>query len=405
MTDVTVIGGGASGLALAVMLKQQKPYLRVDVLEQLERVGKKLSVTGNGRCNITNLDLNNRYYSNSLPQAMQILNSFSYKQTESFFSNIGVEFLPEGKKVYPRSLQASSVVDALRFSAESMGVNIKIGFRVESLTKDKNAFCINNEFFSKTAVVAAGGLAGGSRLGSNGDGYYLLKKFGHKIFEQKPVIVQIKTQNSVTKRLKGIKANALVTVHCGSALKFSEFGEVLFCDYGLSGPAVMQLSRHCENGGIIELDLFNDYDENKLYNLILKRRSIFQSYELNQFFCGLLQKRLGQAVLFSLDLKLSNNADTLSDNDCKRLAFTLKHFKFQIMGNTGFLNAQATSGGADLTQFGTKTLMSESVPGLFAIGEVLDVDGDCGGFNLQWAWSSAFTASRGIISYLKESKK
>ena len=405
MFDTVIVGGGAAGLATAIMLKKEKPTLSIAVTEQLDRVGKKLSVTGNGRCNITNASIERKnYYSASIKTVMDILEDFSVEKTKKFFSSIGVEVCFENNKAYPRSFQASSVVDALRFSAQNLGVNIITACRVKNIKRQNNIFNIVTEgsgtpLKAKTAVIATGGLAGGNKLGSYGDGYKFLKAFGHNIIPQSPVIVQVKTENNITKSLKGIKVNAEVKVVKNNKQIAFDFGEVLFCDYGLSGPPILQLSRYCTQNSVVALDMFNEMKLNDLVKLISNRRQVFEGIALTEFFAGLLHKRIGQAVLKQCGLTLSNSSETLTDNDCVMIATLLKEFKFKVTGNTGFVNAQATSGGADLNDF-DRSLMSKYCNGLFAVGEVLDVDGDCGGYNLQWAWSSANAVKNSIISFL-----
>lgn len=405
-----IIGGGASGLATAIMLKQKAPKLNIAIFEQLDRVGKKISVTGNGRCNITNLSINaQNFHSKNTNKAINIINSFTLEDTISFFSSIGVEICFEGNKAFPRSFQASSVVDALRFSAENLGVHTFSSVKILNITKKGEIFCIktdNNGFNpdmlkAKAMVIATGGLAGGSKLGSNGDGYRFLNSFGHNILPQSPVIVQVKTENHITKTLKGIKVNAEVSVLDNNKTISKDFGEVLFCDYGLSGPPVYQLSRYCKSGCTIALDLFKELSYEELSALLIKRVSIFKGQPLTEFFAGLLHKRLGQAVLKQSGLTLSSGCDTITKNDISNIASVLKAYEFKVLGNTGFVNAQATSGGADINDF-DNNLMSKKCTGLYAVGEVLDVDGDCGGYNLQWAWSSANAVCKGLIKQLLE---
>lgn len=409
MFDTIIVGGGASGLAAAIMLKQRSPKLNIAIVEQLERVGKKISITGNGRCNITNKVIKTEnYYSKDINKTLKILRDFPTNETKKFFSSIGVEICFENNKAYPRSFQASSVVDALRFAAENFKIHQITSTKIIKIIKNKNSFIITTEntdgvsnlLEAKTVIIATGGLAGGNKLGSNGDGYKLLKTFGHNIIPQSPVIVQVKTENSITKSLKGLKVNAKVTVFQNNKKIADDFGEVLFCDYGLSGPPILQLSRHCKPKSTISLDMLSEIEFYDLIELISYRRNIFAGFPLTEFFAGLLHKRIGQAVLKQCGIALSNSCETLTKNDCKNIANALKNFQFTITGNTGFTNAQATSGGADLKDF-DDGLMSKKSDGLFAVGEVLDVDGDCGGYNLQWAWSSANTVANSLISFLR----
>lgn len=409
MLDAVIIGGGASGLAAAIMIKKRAPHLNVAIIEQLDRVGKKISTTGNGRCNITNKNITPKnYYSKDSKKAIKILNAFPLQKTKDFFSSIGVEICFEINKGYPRSFQASSVVDALRFAAENLNAQQFTSSKTLKITKNNSIFTIitenasngNDVLKSKAVIIATGGLAGGNKLGSNGDGYGFLKSFGHNIIKQSPVIVQVKTENNVTKSLKGIKVDANVKIIENTKIIAEDYGEVLFCDYGLSGPPILQLSRYCNNNSVVVLDMLSEIELFNLIKLIAKRRKIFSEFPLTEFFAGLLHKRIGQAVLKQCNIPLANLCKSLTDKDCKNIAQTLKEFKFKVTGNTGFTNAQATSGGADLKDF-DETLMSKRCDGLFAVGEVLDVDGDCGGYNLQWAWSSANTVADSVIDFLR----
>lgn len=409
MQDVLIIGGGAGGLALACMLKQQNKNISVTVAEQLERVGKKLSTTGNGRCNITNLEIKKENFHTRCPEkAHRVVSLFDYEKTKVFFSSLGVEFINEGPKVYPRSLQASSVVDALRFACDKYNVNTLTDCKIEKVIKTKNGFEAKCEgsaskLNAKCIVVATGGMAGGSKLGSNGDGYSILKQFGHKILERTPVIVQVKTENTLTKQLKGVKINCLVSVKNKGETVVTDNGEVLFCDYGLSGPPVLQLSRYCSKDTSLSLDILPEYSLKELKSLLIHRKNIMGNITANDFFAGLVHKKLGQIIIKSCDIPLTISVKSLTEKQLDMIAYRLKNFNFKVQGHTGFVNAQSTSGGADLEQF-TDTLMSKTQKGLFAIGEVLDVDGDCGGYNLQWAWSSAYAVSRGILEFINWGK-
>lgn len=408
MQDVLIIGGGACGLTLACLLKQQNSKISVTVAEQLERVGKKLSTTGNGRCNITNLEIKQKnFYTRCPDKAHRVVSLFDYEKTKAFFSSIGVEFINEGSKVYPRSLQASSVVDALRFACCKFNVNTLTDCKVLKINSNSQGFTVlcdgDQNITAKCVVVATGGMAGGSKLGSNGDGYSFLKSFGHKIFERTPVIVQVKTENTLTKQLKGVKINCLVRVKNKVETVAIDNGEVLFCDYGLSGPPVLQLSRYCRAGTTLSLDILPEYSLKELKALLINRKTIMGNVSTNEFFAGLIHKKLGQTVIKSCDIPLNINVKSLTEKQLDLVAYRLKNFDFKVEGHTGFINAQATSGGADLEQF-SNTLMSKIKPGLFAAGEVLDVDGDCGGYNLQWAWSSAAAVADGIIKYLNQGK-
>ncbi len=402
MTDVVIIGGGAAGLSLGVMLKSEAPVLSVILLERSDRVGKKLATTGNGRCNITNTHLSADRYHGDREFAADILSSFGYDCQKEFFKNLGVLFtVEEDGKVYPKSLQASSVVDALRFRADELGVETKLNTSVKEVKREGDGFaviCADKTVKARVVVVAAGGQAGG-RLGS-ADGYCVLKSMGHKIEKAFPSVVQLKTEPSVVRQLKGIKVDAVVKARSDSGNR-SEFGEVLFCDYGLSGPPILQVSRLLEGGNMtVSLDLLPDMTECEVKEEILRRSRLFKSRALGDLFVGMLHKRLGQVVLKCAGVDLNLTCGQMTDISAVKIAKMLKSFDFKVTGNTGFENAQVTAGGAQCSQF-FPNCMSKKAKGLFAVGEVLNVDGDCGGFNLAFAWGSANAAKNGIIEYLK----
>lgn len=401
MTDALIIGGGAAGLALAVMLKTDRPDIAVTVLERADRVGKKLATTGNGRCNITNTDLNPERYHGNCDFAADVLSQFGFDRQKEFFESLGVLFCTEdGGKVYPRSLQATSVVDALRFKADELGVVTMLNTVVQEVKREAQGFtvvCADKTLKAKTVVVAVGGQAGG-KLGSV-DGYSILKSMGHKIEKVFPSVVQLKTVTDVVRQLKGIKVDALVTARSDLGYR-TEFGEVLFCDYGLSGPAILQVSRLAEGGNMtVSLDLVPDMSEDDVKQEILRRCEAFSNRNAGDMLTGFLHRRLGQVVLKCSGVDLNSSCGDTPEKTILRIAKMLKAFSFKVLGTMGFENAQVTAGGAQCAQF-FPTCMSKKAKGLFAVGEVLNVDGDCGGFNLAFAWSSAFAAKKGIIEYL-----
>ena len=400
--DVIIIGGGAAGLCTAVTLKRLDRNLSVRLIEALPRVGKKLALTGNGRCNISNREISvSRYHGKNPDFAEFALKKYNRTVCEDFFADLGVPFVYEGDKAYPASLQAASVVDCLRFAADDLGVLVNTETRVGNIQLTKDGYKViagNLSFFADNVVVAAGLLSGGEAVGCRGDIIALLKRSGFKTVPMYPAIVQLKTNTETVKQLKGIKINAAVTLSCEGNVLRREYGEVLFCDYGLSGPPILQLSGTAErNGGCeISLDIMPDIDFSALEAELDKRAERLKGRCLDEFFTGMLNKRLGQIIIKSAGLGLSNSVGTLTKQDIKRITALLKDMRFKITGTTGFANSQVTAGGLDTAQFNCKTMESRDNKGLYAIGEILDIDGDCGGFNLQWAWSSALCAAENI---------
>lgn len=404
--DVIIIGGGAAGLCTAICVKRKNPKLSVLVLEKLPRVGKKLAITGNGRCNITNRDISlNHYHGQDTEFCRYALEKYNRFTAEEFFKSVGVPFVFEDDKAYPSSLQASSVVDALRFECEKLGAEVLTDCAVTDITFKKNGYDVISgvgEFFARTAVAASGLLSGGDRLGCDGGILRILKTKGYKTVGMRPAIVQLKTPADTVRQLKGIKVNAAVTLKNGVKTVRREYGEVLFCDYGLSGPPILQVSGEiCENKKYtVSLDLLPKTDFNGLCGILSERALLLKNRTLDEFFTGMLNKRLGQVILKICGCKLSDSVTSLNIGILKTVAEVIKNMSFEVTGNTGFINSQVTSGGIDTSQFSPKSMMSQKDKGLFAVGEILDINGDCGGFNLQWAWSSAMCAADGIISYI-----
>ncbi len=402
--DVVIIGGGAAGMCAAINIKMRDRSISVAILEQLSRVGKKLITTGNGRCNITNLNINlDRYHGENVGFAEYALQNYDNYYAADFFSEIGVVFTyDETGRGYPYSLQASSVVDALRFALDEYGVDTFIDTTVLSYDKKENFFNIkttNGDFVCESMIVATGLYSGGQKLGSNGSMLGVLKNAGYKTVKTTPAIVQLKTETDVVKSLKGMKVNADVNLSINGTAVRGDFGEVLFCDYGLSGPPIMQLSREVERQSgekIISLDLMWEQSFANVCDMLSFRAVALRNRNLDEFLSGMLNKRVGQAVIKMCGLKLSDGVVTLKNSDIKQIASIIKCMKFKVTGTTGFDNSQVTAGGLDTTQFNPKTMESRRERGLYCIGEILDIDGDCGGFNLQWAWSSAFCASNAI---------
>lgn len=400
--NVIIIGGGAAGLCSAIAIKQKNPALSVRLLEALPRVGKKLATTGNGRCNITNKNiLKERYHGKNTDFAMYALSTYSGKKTEDFFHAIGVDFVFEGDKGYPASLQAASVVDCLRFAAEEVGVIICTETKVTNIQLSGGLYKVisgNMSFLAENVIIAAGLLSGGERLGSDGQILALLKKSGFSTVKTYPAIVQLKTEPETVRQLKGIKVNANVRLKSNDRLLRQEYGEVLFCDYGLSGPPILQVSGAAATAQspVISLDLMPEKTLEALKTELQERISLLSFRTADEFFTGMMNKRLGQVLIKSAGYKLNMSVSAFDNNAAQKIAALIKNLNFTVTGNTGFINSQVTSGGLDTRQFDPKTMMSRECKGLYAIGEILDIDGDCGGFNLQWAWSSALCAADAI---------
>ena len=389
--NIAVIGGGASGLFAAISAKNENTD--VTIYEKEKRVGRKILATGNGRCNMTNTTASyNDYHSLDIKFIYPMIERFWVDQTLDFFENIGILWKEEDDgKVYPYSDTASAVLDVLRQKLEKSGVITECEFGVKKIKKQNNQFIIEDKNGKRKradrVIIATGGMAG-AQLGSDGSGYKLLESLGHKITKLYPSLVQIRTETDTVKKLKGIKVNAKVSV--GDKEKT---GEVLFTDYGISGPPVFWLSSYIEGEKEIALDIMPEYSYTDISDMITKRVNTLGDIPLEDFFVGMLNKRVSQALLKHIGVEpLSRLASSLSRKEIQAISSIIKNFKLQIKGTSTWNNAQVTKGGADVSQFNADTMESKLVKGLYCCGEVLDVDGDCGGYNLQWAWSSGYIA-------------
>lgn len=385
---IAVIGGGASGLTAAIFASQYGGD--VTVYESGTRVGRKILATGNGRCNMTNINADVRHYHGKNPKfILGAKNRFWIDETLEFFKTLGVVTkVEENGKVYPYSDQASAVLDVLRFRAEMAGVKIVTDFDVKTVTDDFKLLSYDGRTARADKVIVATGGKAAPDLGSKGAGYDILKSFGHTVTELRPSLVQLKTEPEVVRKLKGIKLMANVTLGSNT-----EYGEVLFTEYGLSGPAVFALSSQLNNDKFISLDIMPEYSRDDIYSMLIERISNNSKIPLESFFVGMLNRRVGQALLKFLGIEpLSRYALTLSDKEINRICDTIKEWKFAITGTMSWNNAQTTRGGALTDEFDPITMQSKLKQGLYAVGEVLDIDGDCGGYNLQWAWSSGAMA-------------
>jgi len=402
MLDVAVIGGGAAGIAAAVMIKRLSPTLSVTVFEGADRVCKKLAVTGNGRCNITNRNPEKSRYHGDPELAERLLSQFGYEEQKEFFRSIGVPFLLEDEgKAYPMSLQAASVADALRYEAAELGIDIRLCCPIEGVAKKEGGFSVafkGGRTDARAVIVACGGKAGG-KLGHD-SGYGILKSMGHKIEPLFPSLVQLRTEPQLVRQLKGIKVQGRVALSSSMGFRQEE-GEILFADYGISGPPVLQVSRLAGGeGAVVSLDLMPNLSAEDIAEHLLFACKKYPGRPSGEIFAGFMHKRLGQVLLKHCGGNINAPAAELSAGLAKKFASAAKGLRLKVLGTTDFPNAQVTAGGAQTAQF-FDSLMSKKAKGLFAVGEVLNVDGDCGGYNLAFCWASANAAAKGVVSYLE----
>lgn len=424
--DKIIIGAGASGMVAAI--ESAKAGQNVLVLERMEKVGKKIFATGNGKCNMTNLYWDEKCYrSDQMDFVCDKLEKFGPYDTISFFRNLGLITMEKNGYVYPNSQQAMTVVEVLLYQMESLGVEIEVNVEVKSLKKEGNLFYIEAEqkekieiekrgrekrekegqekkkksYQAKTVVLASGGKAS-EKLGSNGSGYELAKRFGHRIIPVVPALTALKTKNSKITLAAGVRCNAAITLKIDGRERMREEGELQITSYGISGIVVFQISRFVANAlrqkkrVTVEIDFFPNWEKEKLQKELWTIKCMYADKTVEQWLLGFLNRNLVFAILREKDFPIEKTCDRITKDFISLLANSLKNFEVEIQETNDFCNAQVCAGGVDLLEI-TQNFESKLVRGLYLVGELLDVDGICGGYNLQWAFTSGYLSSHRLI--------
>ena len=398
MKNIAVIGAGASGIMAALTAAEDKSN-KVFLFERQARVGRKLAATGNGRCNLTNTGAAPGNYHGRQPDfVVPALEAFPPRRVIELFEELGLVMTEQyGGRVYPLSDSANSVVDVLRFALEARGVMLITAAECTVGPGKGGGFTVkagDEKYHCDKAIIACGGKAGG-KLGGVSSGYDILRSFGHSLVPLYPALVPIETDSDYPRSLKGIRAEAEIMLSRGGKEICRSRGEIQFTDKGVSGPAAFDISREASTGGgDITINLAYMHSQEHIARLLSARAEQQPEMECGSIFTGILHSRLGLVIVKYCGLKPSAPAKTLSEKDIARLAEGCMSFKLHVSGTGSFENAQVTAGGINTREFDPNTMQSRLVPGLYACGEVLDIDGDCGGYNLQWAWASGALAGR-----------
>ena len=397
---IGIIGGGASGMMAAITASEQ-PENQVLLFERQSRVGKKLLATGNGRCNLTNLHLSVDCYHGSAPVFVRpALAAFGAEDAREFFQSLGLLTVcePSGR-VYPYTDQANSVVDVLRFALARSNVRLLTSCEVLSLRRDSDGFLLKtaeDSFRVDRVIVTAGGLAG-TKLGGSLSGYKLLRSVGHHCTRLCPSLVQLKTEDTLVKSLKGVRTQAAVRLLCRDAVIAASEGEVQFTDYGISGPAVFDISRAASCASeecTVRLDLLPGLNADGLRSALCIRIAKQPNLSCDDLLTGFLHNRLGRVLLRYAGVSGQTSLSELPWEQLQAVCDAVHCFSLPVHGTMDMDSAQVTAGGICTEEFDPQTLQSRLIPGLYAAGEVLDIDGDCGGYNLQWAWASGRLAGK-----------
>lgn len=396
--DIAVIGGGAAGLFAACWLKNRN----IVILEKHSRIGKKILATGNGRCNFTNLYADTcHYFTKDKNTLEKILSQYAPEDILYRFKELGMLSRTEDDgRAYPYSNQAGTVLDCLMNKISSLGVEIKTDFNVQTIKKDKNIFKIHSgtEEVLANAIIFSTGSKAGENEGEKGS-YFLLEKLGHAVIKPVPSLVPLKIKGDFCKSMKGIRAKCTIKAISRKQILMAEQGEILFTEYGLSGIAVMQLSSlYSQNEEMfLEIDFLPDFSYPEIMEMLIERQREKKMRSAEEFLTGMINKKLGLGIMKVSGIeKLSVGISEINGQHIKAIAQNLKSFTLEATGTTGFKNAQTSRGGLKLSQFNPYTMESNLVKGLYGAGEVLDVNGLCGGYNLHFAWVTGLIAANAL---------
>lgn len=395
MKKVVIIGGGASGLVAAIY--SAKAGNNVTILERNNSVGKKILITGNGRCNYFNENQSlDHYHSSDKHLLGKILTIHNLSEVLGLFDEIGIVPKIKNNYYYPNSNQAVSIKEALLLECQLLGVQIKTDYLVQEIIKQDNKFIINNEITADKVIIATGSKAA-PKTGSDGIGYTIAKKLNHTIIKPLPALVQLQSDDSI-KDWNGIRCDVNVTLmEKGKKIK-EEIGEIQLTDYGVSGICIFNLS------GYIARGLDNNQKEELLINFLPdikdfitymeERNKKVKGRNISRLFDGLLNYKLADVLIKKSKINKDVYWDQLTQKQKENLSQNITNLKLNITGTNSFDKAQICSGGIPLTEINQTTMEFLKTQGLYFAGEILDVNGDCGGYNLSFAWVTGMLAGK-----------
>ena len=395
-----IVGAGAAGLCAAIT--SARAGHKVTLLEQNNKIGKKILVSGNGKCNIDNKYIStNRFHSQNPDFIEEVLDGYDFEVIEKFFTSLGLELI-EGKegKMFPMSLQASSVVELLEYEAKRVGVQILCDCIVTSINKEANTFILETTQGTQNChkLLLASGSPAAPQLGGSNSGYAFATKMGHSLISRHPSLVQLCSEETWVKSCAGVKVAGLAQLYANGEYITEKKGDLLFTNYGISGLAILDLSRevstrlahfdYCE----LSLDLMPEFSKERLTNVLLARVQNESEKPLALWLQGIINKKLIGIIVEQSKCKVKEEGE-LNRKEINKLVHTIKNLKLSINDTKGFAGAEVTTGGIDTTEVNPQTMESKLVPNLFFAGEILDVDGDRGGFNFHFAWVTGMKAS------------
>ena len=401
MRHVAVIGGGAAGMMAAITSAREGA--RVTILEHKERIGKKILSTGNGRCNFTNTYQTPACYrSDNRDFAWNIIQKFNVEKTISFFKELGIYPKDRNGYLYPYSDQAAAILEVLQIEVAKLDICVMTEINVLDIQPVKRGIRITTDKKTITAdsVILACGSKAAPVTGSDGSGYQLAKLFGHRIVPVLPALVQLRCAEKFYKSISGVRVQGTVEIYADDIFLASDTGEIQLTNYGISGIPVFQVSRYAakalykKQSVTAVLNFMPDMNKDKFLLFLQERITLCPYKTLDEFFTGVFPKKLCELWIRLSRLPKEMRVSDLSGEQLEKLVLLIQHLRTHITETNSFEQAQICCGGVDTTEINPDTLESNYVPGIYFAGELLDVDGICGGYNLQWAWSSGFVAGK-----------
>ncbi len=400
--DVAVIGGGAGGLFFTALTSDMHKNLKIAVIEKNQRVGKKLLSTGNGRCNLTNLYVNESDYHGSFkPYVNKVLTACAAQKLLELFRGMGlITRADDFGRVYPKSNQASSVLDVLRFNSEKDTVSFLCENKAAKVVKEKNIFRITTDKETITAdkVIFSTGGAAAPKVGGDKSGYELLKSLGHSIIKPSPALCPVSVKSEHLKSLKGIRVQGEISLISDNKVISTEIGEIQFAENALSGICVFNLSQYIEKDKnyTLRIKLMPEAEFGEILDILSNNQKVFSKLDAENIMTGIFHKRIAQALIKSAHINFDKKVKDLTEREIKTLGKLINSFDFKVSGLADFNNAQVTKGGVKGDEVNPETMESKKVKGLYIIGEALDCNGDCGGYNLHFAFATGYIAAIGL---------
>lgn len=401
MRHVAVIGGGAAGMMAAITAAREG--VKVTILEHKDRIGKKILSTGNGRCNFTNTYQTPACYrSDNRDFAWNIIQKFNVEKTISFFKELGIYPKDRNGYLYPYSDQAAAILEVLQIEIAKLDICVMTEINVLDIQPVKRGIRVTTD--KKTITVDSVILACGSKAapvtGSDGSGYQLAKLLGHRIVPVLPALVQLRCAEKFYKSISGVRVQGTVEIYADDISLASDTGEIQLTNYGISGIPVFQVSRYAakaiyqKQSVTAVLNFMPDMNKDEFLSFLQERITLCPHKTLDEFFTGIFPKKLCELWIRLSRLPKEMRVSDLSGEQLEKLVLLIQHLRTHITETNAFEQAQICCGGVDTTEINPDTLESNYVPGIYFAGEFLDVDGICGGYNLQWAWSSGFVAGK-----------